>query len=375
MLKDLLKNKKKTDKALSLFDGYVDIKVFKHSEDGNKKLIYHDTGDNTVTDWMRQALLLLLSGHPYSVHGRDGITKPNSSNRTQGQNIDGYCINGRQFIDSFDNFNPVVIQPNDGTIWPYSVFPTKVLLGTGLECSSWDEVETLSSNYAEWYNDILATYNDEGSVDINTAKNNFESLLSNVGNTYSSDGVTKSVTLNNPDIKQSLSRNHADFRKRLGVKGAIKTLYDGTNNTLSYLENSISDAGKLLAGKYRGAGRPCFIYFNRPAQTNDSTKEYWDDPSYDVYVHRDSSSDVCNQITFRIVLPSQTSGSGALGKYYPFNGYTFKEIGLFNDALFITKDNTESLEMPFGTLLAIKSIESFTKTADESVEFTWTLTI
>ena len=368
MLKDLLKNKKKTDKALSLFDGYVDIKVFKHSEDGNKKLIYHDTGDNTVTDWMRQALLLLLSGHPYSVHGSE-LTKPNNS-RSSEENDDGYCINGRQFIDN-SSFNPVVIQPNNNTIWKYSVFPTKVLLGTGLECSGWEDVEALKSSYPEWYNDILATYSNDGRADANEANTNFGNLLNDEGNIYSSDGITKSITLNNPDIKQNLSRNSADFRKRLGVKGAIKTLYDGTNS--NFLESSISDAGKLLIGKKRGAGRPCFIYFNRPSVQDG--EESWDDPSYDVYVHHDSLSDVCNQITFRIVLPSQTSGSGALGKYYPFNGYTFKEIGLFNDAFFITKNNTESTEMPFGTLLAIKSIESFTKTADESVEFTWTLTI
>ena len=76
-------------------------------------------------------------------------------------------------------------------------------------------------------------------------------------------------------------------------------------------------------------------------------------------------------------MPSQSSGSSSIGKYYPFNGYTFKQIGLFNDALFNTDEtgSTDKDTMPCGTMLAIKNIQKFSKTADESVEFTWTLTI
>ena len=94
MLKDLLKkNKEKNnmkEKILnSIMDGYVDIKAYKHDKNGNKKLVYHDTGDNTVTDWMRQAIMLMLSGYSLSYNGnttlnssasrtdKDQITKPN----------------------------------------------------------------------------------------------------------------------------------------------------------------------------------------------------------------------------------------------------------------------------------------------------------
>ena len=63
---------------------------------------------------------------------------------------------------------------------------------------------------------------------------------------------------------------------------------------------------------------------------------------------------------------------------YQYNGYTLKQIGLFNDALMCSKEGVESdlsKKMPCGTMLAIKNIATFTKTADEELIFTWTLTV
>ena len=54
---------------------------------------------------------------------------------------------------------------------------------------------------------------------------------------------------------------------------------------------------------------------------------------------------------------------------------------MFNDALINTvsgKENPttkQASNMPCGMMLAVKNIQNFTKTADESIEFTWTLTI
>ena len=53
MLKDLFKTKKdeknKDPLAISIADGYVDIKGYKVNDDGTKELVYHDTADNVVT--------------------------------------------------------------------------------------------------------------------------------------------------------------------------------------------------------------------------------------------------------------------------------------------------------------------------------------
>lgn len=80
MLKDLFKKKDKDLKetiAKSLMDGYVDIKAYRHDKNGNKIMVYHDTGDNTITDWMRHAIMLMLSGYSLSFNGNktiDGIS-------------------------------------------------------------------------------------------------------------------------------------------------------------------------------------------------------------------------------------------------------------------------------------------------------------
>ena len=69
MLKDLFKPKKektiKDNLNVSIADGYVDIKGYKVKPDGTKELVYHDTGDNVVTDWMRHAIISLLGGYVF----------------------------------------------------------------------------------------------------------------------------------------------------------------------------------------------------------------------------------------------------------------------------------------------------------------------
>ena len=77
MLKDLFKPKKektiKDNLNVSIADGYVDIKGYKVNPDGTKELVYHDTGDNVVTDWMRHAIISLLGGYVYSKAGNSDI--------------------------------------------------------------------------------------------------------------------------------------------------------------------------------------------------------------------------------------------------------------------------------------------------------------
>jgi hypothetical protein len=187
------------------------------------------------------------------------------------------------------------------------------------------------------------------------------------------------VTVNDPDNTSNISTS-ADMAKRYCVVGAIKTLYcSSTNDSMDkMLMGTVSDSGRLIVPNKRGAGRPCFIYFNR---TPMNQKLDWDEITADISVQRDSSTNYLNRLTFRVVIPAQSSGTGSIGVYNPFNGYTFKQVGLFNDAHFATEstasaeNNTIKQNMPCGMMLAIKNIQNFSKTADESIEFTWTLTI
>ena len=420
MLKDLFKKKNKDLKetiAKSLMDGYVDIKAYKHDKDGNKTMVYHDTGDNTITDWMRHAIMLMLSGYSLSYNGnnvinnessskdKDQISKPNltyhSSSENKGYNKDGYCLNGEQYLWEGENSNigyPVVGNTNFYTEKEqYSLFPTKVLLGTGCEYTDWQSLKDANEEEnATWYTNMINTY---GDGDVIVAERAFNSMLGlesdndicqsnqysgtiGLQGLYSGSGsLVRAITVNDPDNTTNVSSS-AEMSKRYGVVGAIKTIYcpDDASDCSEYLEETISDSGRLIKGKYRGAGRPCFIYFNRSSQTTQSKLD-WDEVTSDISVQRDSSSNYLNRITFRVVIPAQSSGTGAVGEYSPFNGYTFKQIGLFNDALINTtsdKNNPRTKQasnMPCGMMLAVKNIQNFTKTADESIEFTWTLTI
>lgn len=427
MLKDLLKkNKEKNnmkEKILnSIMDGYVDIKAYKHDKNGNKKLVYHDTGDNTVTDWMRQAIMLMLSGYSLSYNGnttlnssasrtdKDQITKPNpdyhSPSSKESYNKDGYCLNGEQYLwdggEKLISHYPVdgnreYYNEKSGAIDHYALFPTKVLLGTGCEYTDWQTLRDVNEEEnATWYTNLIAAY---GDGDEDNAENNFNSLLGLTGesdnyasNQYSgtvgmqgiysgSGAMVRAITVNDPDNTTNISSS-AEMSKRYGVVGAIKTLYcpSQEDDCSEYLEETVSDSGRLIKGRYRGAGRPCFIYFNR---TNEkiNNKLDWNEAVSDISVQRDSSSSYLNRITFRIIIPAQSSGTGAIGEYSPFNGYTFKQIGLFNDARYNTSSSSQQSttrianNMPCGMMLAVKNIQNFTKTADESIEFTWTLTI
>ena len=423
MLKDLFKKKNKDLKetiAKSLMDGYVDIKAYKHDKDGNKTMVYHDTGDNTITDWMRHAIMLMLSGYSLSYNGnnvidsnesakdKEQISKPNldyhSSSENKGYNKDGYCLNGEQYLWDGENKNSKIGYPIMGNTdfyadgqEQYSLFPTKVLLGTGCEYTDWQSLKDANEEEnATWYTNMINTY---GDGDVIVAEKAFNSMLGleNDGdicqsNQYSgtiglqglysgSGSLVRAITVNDPDNTTNVSSS-AEMSKRYGVVGAIKTIYcpDNASDCSDYLEETISDSGRLIKGKYRGAGRPCFIYFNRSSQTTQSKLD-WDEVTSDISVQRDSSSNYLNRITFRVVIPAQSSGTGAVGEYSPFNGYTFKQIGLFNDALINTVSDAnnpktkQASNMPCGMMLAVKNIQNFTKTADESIEFTWTLTI
>ena len=209
------------------------------------------------------------------------------------------------------------------------MFPTKVLLGTGCEYTDWQTLRDVNEEEnATWYTNLIAAY---GDGDEDNAENNFNSLLGLTGesdnyasNQYSgtvgmqgiysgSGAMVRAITVNDPDNTTNISSS-AEMSKRYGVVGAIKTLYcpSQEDDCSEYLEETVSDSGRLIKGRYRGAGRPCFIYFNR---TNEkiNNKLDWNEAVSDISVQRDSSSSYLNRITFRIIIPAQSSGTGAIG--------------------------------------------------------------
>jgi hypothetical protein len=437
MIKDILnkitegKDKKNIiDKITnSIMDGYVDIKAY-NEKDGKKELIYHDTGDNTVTDWMRHAIMVMLTGAVFSKNGDgakglsldtnfsdsyssllnenqysapDTNTSENKIAHTvgtstlTGTNQDGYLLNGKQYFWKTEDYTGHYSAASSklGSNY-YALFPTKVLLGTGKEYDSWATLQ--SENESEnqpWYANMLNEYGGtvseaqaEFDANISISSNgavkqkNCNVLSGSISNNvYSSDAasISRMRTVNDPSTDTSARTNTSTMSKNFNVVGAIKTCYFNSTSDSSKLMSSISSEGRLLKPTYRGIGRPCFIYFN-----TSTTNENWRDTSAEVILSNDSSLNYLNKITFSITMPSQSAVNDAIGAYYPYNGYTLRQIGLYNDARLskvVSAVGTDEASakpynnMPCGMLLAVKNIAAFTKIADTSVTLTWTLTI
>jgi hypothetical protein len=405
MLKDLFKQKKPKDEnkerlSLSIADGYVDIKGYKIHKDGTRELVYHDTGDNVVTDWMRHAIISLLGGYIYTSSGRDNEGKANgeiysrplkegddgylkNANSNGENNPDGYIMNGAQFYD-ISSRSVIETGKNadakNASKNKYIMYPTKILFGTGKEYANFDALSAENSSVNQnWYNDIVAEYggiqNARKTFDeaVKISLNKFSGTIAN--NKHSGIGLTVPCrTVNDPDTTSSVIPSSSTMSQNYNVVGAIKTVYDCSDTTKTYLMPSISEVGKLLKPEWRGIGRPCFIYFT---QHNALAT-----PSNEIFLSKDSSSDFLNKITFKVVMPAQNATNNAIGKYYPYNGYTLKQMGLYNDAhLDPTLENGAGVDsyayknMQNGMLLALKNITSFTKTDDNEMTITWTLTI
>lgn len=414
MLKDKFakffnKNNSKDPLNVSIMDGFVDIKGYKVSDDGTKKLVYHDCGDNVVTDWMRHTIMVMLTGSVFSEFGNNspfsnsnasredtnGITFMNEGNHVSkkesknGKNYDGYLLNKKQYFWSGETeFPKKYSQSAISEDHLFALFPTKVLFGTGKEYSSWDVLQTENETAnATWYTQMLNSYGG----DVNTARVNFDTNIdlncngfsgSIAKNIYTGNGmITKMRTVNDPDNSSNVISTTSTMNKNYGVVGAIKTIYFDSKTDEDYLQTTLTDSGKLLKPINRGVGRPCFIYFNTPIEKTGEPREGWDDPTSEVYLSKDNSSYYLNKITFKITMPAQSSADNAVGEYYPYNGYTLKQMGLYNDAHLVTSltnpDRTaySYANMPCGMLLAIKNITAFDKTADVELNLTWTLTI
>ena len=381
LLKDKLKNFFNKDKIkLSVMDGFVDIKGYK---DG--KLIYHDCGDNVVTDWMRHAIISLLAGVGYNSSG----DMPTFGNRSK--NPDGYCFNNKQYNEDIveENNQKLILPLNSQN--KYATFPTKILFGTGKEYTDWATLrsENESSN-SDWYEDMVNTFGGGSESTAQTVFDNNISLDINdfsgtiTNGVYSGDGLlAQTRTVNDPDTSTSEVASAVSMYRNYGVIGAIKTPYiDGQEDYDSMPSTTVSESGRLLKPAYRGVGEPAFIYFN---QHTEGDTEIWSSESAEIALSKDTDNKYLTKITFTINLPEQSSATSAAGKYYPYNGFTLKQIGLYNDSqvligpgeaptagdgAYYTYENQKH-----GTLLAVKNISPFTKQAGTSYVIKWTLTI
>lgn len=397
LLKDKLakifksKNLKLVDKIKpSIADGFVDIKGY----DKDGKLFYHDCGDNVVTDWMRHAIIQMLAGVTYVSNGNMPSDFTNSGRVT---NPDGYVFSGYQYTSS-DGATAVenaITKRNSSNVnnCNYAVFPTKILLGTGKEYANWDTLftENADSN-SEWYNNMVSTF---GTGDEASAKKNFDTYIDGTNNTlsgsiangvYSGDGTLQQTrTVNDPDSSTSEVASAISMYRNYNVVGAIKTPLVGSASESDMLNTTVSESGRLLKPIYRGIGYPAFVYFNQLEAGSDGkiASDVWED-SGEITLSKDSDDKFLTKLTFSFTLPQQDSSTSADGKYYPYNGWQIKQIGLYNDArLIVNSGSTETrdgsyyarVNMPDGMLLAVKNIAPFTKTAETTYRITWTLTI
>jgi len=101
----------------------------------------------------------------------------------------------------------------------------------------------------------------------------------------------------------------------------------------------------------------------------------------------DSSTSWSNQLAYSIVMPDQLDiTENDATDFYPYNGYTLKQAGLFSDALF-TPEEEEAVgapslsgdalkqynQMQAGTLWAVRNISPVQKTRDVEITIRWSL--
>ena len=171
MLKDFFKNAIKKQEPTqqlvdkiknNLVDGFVDIKAYKGDE-----LVYHDAGDNVVTDWMRHAIMILLTGDSFSKLGNTNSTNNEPINTLLAANHsvdlklnrDGYILNGEQYFWDGTSFKGFCSKSDVAEANIYPLFPTKVLFGTGKEYTDFDSLANdTKENFPYYYDAVVQTF-------------------------------------------------------------------------------------------------------------------------------------------------------------------------------------------------------------------------
>lgn len=361
------------------------------------EVFHYEKQSNVITLWMHHAIMHLLTGSVFTSHG-NSFEEYNSSvgkvnvrtmrSRTEsdhvstsesGVNNDGTMISAQHYFANNNNYFPKFwTDPNITNIDPntsdgddvsenfyYPFFPTKMLFGTGVEFSSWND---MTSDQKTAYADAGNTFLYNGSWDESTFNDKLNTGAIAKENYYSNtwDSVNKTLvstrTVNDLDMDSlTTTPTTADF----GVEGAIK-------NSLYFdqvADSSKIDSSNLAVGAYRGIGYPAFIYTRKHLRFFESSGE--------IYLTDDESS-IENSITFTVEIP------GATGVYNPYNNYILKQVGLFCDARFTLGNTVPTKEesgyelykkMPHGMLLAKRNITPIKKQESDTITAKWTITL
>lgn len=378
-------------------------------------VFYHDKGPNQVTYWARHAIMQMMRGKPLGQWGRKynnlvdtlrqhAISRRDTTGWTGSNNLDGTLFSGQQY---FSNQAPYSGVSMSGVEFPY--FPTKVLLGTGVEFYDFTSMNTWAGGTAAAQTLIADQTAFEGYAGITAANANWYSskLYNPLANRWRLQrGITVNDTAAGPitntdnptdynlqDVANSINNPIAN-KQSFGVVGAIKSNIE--IGTTRYINTAALDAQTLKTS----VGLPSFVYFedgNSNFRTSNGIAS----------TGENLSSNKETQLTFFCSLPEQADQN----VYYPYNGFYLKDIGLFNDSFVVNRDPTSGIypadfvdndgfndsnpdtagslytqnstndlvnsafyKFPGGTMWARRRISPIYKDYDVSIEIKWTLT-
>ena len=367
ILKNMLRDNENSVKPLDKFEfpmeGYLKI-VQKDERTGEIISVQED--HNTVLQWARHATFHCLTGSPYSPQGETRLVSDDAGTinhadhsenpATSAVNKDQTMISGNQYFDGTD-LTPWCVKngPSLSSDYIYAYYPTKILFGTSSEYTSWANLDSNARYQAVSLGYDQADFDDNVSLAIN-----------DYSAEYTNGGFVHKRTMNDYLLTKANETVPSDDKF---IKGAVKTTIT-TEDDINEKTVLDDDGYRIEVPKWRGIGRPCFIYFNRDGipETDENG----------VMIGRNSgSSNFDDRLTFSFTMPSQDGDDiSGMNKFYPYNNYLLKEAGLFCDSRLLTyelNDFTPDPKMPYGIIFCKRYISPFTKTGSSSVSVNWVL--
>lgn len=354
--------------------------------DCNGNIISYDKDHNEITDWMKHSIIHLLAGNIFSKEYKHIIpdstpqkhiyTKMQSGvefhSSTGKINADGMLLTGKSYFhDGIEQtgFGWGNATPLTDTPYICPTYPTKMLFGTGAEFSGDEGFNVITSYYGVSESidtaESLEKFLGKEMGDITAFNNNIDEPTNYYSNSEVA-GALKQCRSVQPKDFTSPDTSSLPPRSETGITGAIKDCLI-TNETTK--DSNYNSKTGMAYSRYRGVGRPCFIYAERE---NNSFHSVDVNPG-NVNINVDSSSTYEDKLTYSVVMPQNNQS-----EFYPYNGWILKEAGLFSDSI-LRLGNTISAnnyyKMPSGILLAKRYIKPVMKTADTEIEFRWSIYI
>jgi len=376
----------------------------------NGVVIYHDEGSNHVTYWARHAIMQMIRGRAVSNFGSLAanssnadkyISKRGTTGRSNTANWDGTMVSSNsadQYWLNTDSLTGLATQTallEGGNVNMFHLFPTKILMGTGVEFHAGTGVTagniTLRARVGgiapgdtvagKMFSDQLGlTYTNNSGL-ITTTNNHFTaaaytnggtSVTVSTANLYSNiykpasatDWTTANVlltparTFNDvysttlPDEPSLSGGNYLDQgatsrvisatsgnmflnptsnNQTTGVTGAVKSILLGTKTDFN--STFIDTTPDIATDSILKSG---LRGFGQPAFVYFNMSEnVLGNGETSTGTLPQFSSNKQTKITFVAKIAEQASlgASQGVNAYNPYNGYVLKEVGLFNDAI------------------------------------------